>query len=521
MKKIVLLILVISSISQLNAQYVGVYEVSDGNCNFFIKNENWPEAVKCYSELLENDTTNLDYKYKLAKGYTYSNINKREALNLLLELEEANYAADDFREVLAQAYFFNYKFVKAKNLFTLLAKNPKDLEVKDEYRKRISQCDFAQEMIANPIAVDFENLGKNVNSNAPDFLPFVNPDESNVYFTTKRQGVVGNLGSSEGFKTADIYYVKHKRNNYSRARSVGAPNTFGNEFTAGNSENGNYLIYTVNNEDVYFDLFVSKLGRRSYMAAEPINYEELSKTAEQGASLTSDGQKIYFASDIEGGYGGYDLYTIQRLPDGTWGKAKNLGSTVNTEGDEKYPMITDKEQTLYFSSNTHLGMGGMDLFKSSNMKNNEGDWENPINLGHPINTPFDDLNISYAKNRRYAYMAKRFDDSFGDLDIYRLTFYDEKDEYTLLSGRVLSQDSTVVKADVTIEVFHEETGNLIGTYIKNQKNGKYSAILAPGKYSIYVIGVDGFKEYQKILEILDKNDRSAMRELDLVLEREQ
>ena len=183
-------------------------------------------------------------------------------------------------------------------------------------------------------------------------------------------------------------------------------------------------------------------------------------------------------------------------------------------------MITDNGKTLYFSSDTHLGMGGMDLFKCSSIENEQRKWQDPINLGHPINTPFDDLNISYAKNRRYAYMAKRFDDSFGDLDIYRLTFYDEKDEYTLLSGRILNQDSAIVKADVTVEVFDEETGNLIGTYVNNQENGKYSAILAPGKYFIEIVGLEGFKAYQKELEVLGKNDRSELRVLDLIVKQE-
>ena len=110
MKKIVFLTFIITSFLQLKAQYVGVYEVGEGNCDFFIRDKNWLEAVKCFSELLENDTSNLDYKYKLAKGYTYSNINKIKALNLLVKLDLVNYAADDFDEVLAQAYFFNYNF---------------------------------------------------------------------------------------------------------------------------------------------------------------------------------------------------------------------------------------------------------------------------------------------------------------------------------------------------------------------------------------------------------------------------
>jgi len=140
-------------------------------------------------------------------------------------------------------------------------------------------------------------------------------------------------------------------------------------------------------------------------------------------------------------------------------------------------------------------------------------------LGHPINTPYDDLTISYTKNPRYAYMAKRFDDSFGDLDIYRLTFFNEKDKYTLLTGRVLDQDSAVVKTEVTVEVLNDETGNVVGSYIKNQKNGKYAAILAPGEYSVEVFGIEGFKDYQKSINIPGKNDQSELKTWDLILEK--
>lgn len=516
MKRLISIIYLISCVLQCEAQYVGLYEANEGNCDFFIRDKNWPETVACFTTLFEEDSSNLDYKYKLAKGYTYSNINKELGLRLLLALDSANYAADDFNDVIASAHFFNYNFDKAKSMFIKLADDAKD---KSGFEKLVKQCDFAKKMVENPLIVGFENLGKNVNSNAPDFLPFVNPDESNLYFSTKRDGVVGNLGSSEGFKTADIYYVKHKRNNYSRARSVGSPNTFGNEFTAGNSENGDYLLYTVNNDDVYYDLFVSELGRRSYMKAEPINHDELTKSAEQGGSLTADGQKLYFSSNLEGGKGGYDIYSIKKLPNGKWGIPKNLGSTINSEGDEMFPIIRDQEKTLYFSSNSHLGMGGMDLFKAVKQDEEKDAWGKPMNLGHPINTPYDDLTISYTKNPRYAYMAKRFDDSFGDLDIYRLTFFNEKDKYTLLTGRVLDQDSAVVKTEVTVEVLNDETGNVVGSYIKNQKNGKYAAILAPGEYSVEVFGIEGFKDYQKSINIPGKNDQSELKTWDLILEK--
>ncbi len=114
MKKNLLFTFIILCAVQLKAQYVGIYDVNEGNCDFFVKDRNWPEVVKCFSELWENDTSSKEYKYKLAKGYTYSNIDKSRGLALLLELEASNFSAEDFQEVLAQAYFFNYNFRKQR-----------------------------------------------------------------------------------------------------------------------------------------------------------------------------------------------------------------------------------------------------------------------------------------------------------------------------------------------------------------------------------------------------------------------
>lgn len=515
MIKKALIFLFLGIVFSAKSQYVGVYQVNEGNCDFFIKDGNWPEAVQCFSQLFEGDSSNLDIKYKMAKGYTFSNIDKKRALALLEELKADAYSADDFQHVMAMAYFYNYKFSLAKKLFIELASSVGD---GSEFHTKMSkQCDRSIAMMQSPVPVSFENLGSAVNSPAPDYLPIVTPDESTIFFATKREGVVGNLGSSEGFKTADIFSSKHKRNKYSRVRSIGSPNTLGNEFTAGQSENGEYLIYTVNNEEYFFDLFISEMGRRSYMAPELLEKSELKATSEQGASLSNDGNRLYFSSDLEGGIGGFDIYVIQKLPNGDWGEVQNLGPTINTAGNENYPLLTDNGQTLYFSSDTHLGMGGMDLFKSSfNSATNE--WGRPVNLGYPVNTPFDDLNISFSKNQRYAYMAKNLDDSFGDLDIYRLTFEEKKEDYSLVQGQVLTADSTIIDQEINVEAYHENSGIFVGTYIVNRKNGKYSAILAPGEYVLEVKDTEGYKDYSKVINVLGKNDREDLIKFNIILE---
>lgn len=514
-KRSILTVLVCLCVLQVKSQYVGAYQVNEGNCDFFIKDKNWPETVTCFSALVEKEPSNQDFQYKLAKGYTYSNIDKKRALKMLKKLDSLNYEADDFKAVYAMAHFYNYKFEAAKKMFTELAGS--SVEEKAKYEQLIKQSTRAMDMMKNPVAVSFENLGKNINSNAPDFLPIVKPDESNVFFTTKRKGVVGNLGSSDGFKTADIFSAKHKRNKYSRARSIGTPNTLGNEFTAGSSENGKYMLYIVNNEENYYDLFISELGKRSYMTAKELKKAMLKKSGEQGATISNDGERLYFSSDLEGGKGGYDIYMMQRLPNGKWGYPKNLGAPINTAGDEKFPMLINNGKTLYFSSDGHPGMGDMDLFKSF-VDKKTGEWKNPINLGYPINSPYDDLNISFAKNHRYAYMAKRLDDTFGDLDIYRLTFEEKRDDYSLLTGRVLNSDSIAVTVDVMIELFSEETDELVGTYKMNIKNGKYSMIIAPGRYRMEIIDVEGYTDFEKSLRVFGKNDLKKLQKMDIILQ---
>ncbi|MFB1023504.1 MAG: hypothetical protein QMC40_12180 [Vicingaceae bacterium] len=517
MRELLFVLLCCISVS-VRAQYLEQYPISRGNGDQMMDFKNWPEAVRQFSALLEENPDDLELRYKLGKSYIYADINKKKAVAYLMDLGHYEDNENDFYETLAKAYFVNYEFDKAKVLYKTMGDSALTETKQNEYNKFIAQCDISKKMMGSPVKVSFENLGKNVNSKAPDFFPIVTLDESSVVFSTKRDGVVGNLYSYDGYKTSDIYVTKHKRNKYSKARSVGNPNTYGDEYSAGRSSLGSFITYTVNSEDQFNDIFVSEKGRRSYMPPKEFDSEDVNgKKDELGSTLSDDGRVMYFASNREGGEGGFDIYYLQRLPNDSWSAIKNIGAPINTSGDEMYPCFGKGENVLYFASNGHEGMGGLDLFKSD-AGNRPNTWEIPTNLGYPINTPNDDKNISFAENERYAYMSKRFDDSFGDLDIYRLTFLDKKDAYTLVSGRVLNQDSVALNSEVQIEVFYEETGHFAGRYIMNKTNGKYSAILAPGRYSIQISNVGGYKDYSELLIVRGKNDQARKTLMDIVLE---
>lgn len=486
-----------------------------------LQKQHYPEAIRQFTALIKNDPDNANYRLSLAKAYNYSSIDPKKALNILEELnKDLKRPLGSFYE-LGVAYHRNYRFDKALQVFEELKFTSQDPNEITYLQDWIERSERAQIMMNNPVEVRLENLGEAVNSSGPDFLPLVEPDESAVYFTRRRENIVGEGYDSSGYQTANVFITCNRSDKYSKAKSIGSLNTEGNEYTAGRSKNGECLVYCIDNQSNIHHLLVSKKGRRSYMDPEEIDSEFLrqTKSNEIAAALSNDGRRIYFSSDREGGMGGFDIWVVRRLPTGEWSEAENLGSTINTAGDEKYPYLRGGEDLMYFSSDGHPGMGGMDLFMASREKESSI-WGQPENMGFPINTTGDDLNICYAAHSRYAYIGSRRDDGYGDFDIYRLIFKEIKPEYPLLSGMVRNQDSSLIPLKVLIEVFHEQTGKLYGSYLMNPNTGRYHTILPPGEYRIDIHDIYGFHNFVKEVKIQGKSDFVASRQMDIFLRRD-
>mgnify|MGYP003986500907 CR=1 FL=1 len=121
------------------------------------------------------------------------------------------------------------------------------------------------------------------------------------------------------------------------------------------------LIYSAQ-DDVNGDIYYSKLEGSEWTT--PIAFEALnSKASETHACFSADGKKIYFTSNRKGGFGGFDIYSVTQLPNGSWSRPTNLGSKINTEYDDRAPFIHPDGVSLFFSSNGHETMGGFDIFK--------------------------------------------------------------------------------------------------------------------------------------------------------------
>jgi hypothetical protein len=233
--------------------------------------------------------------------------------------------------------------------------------------------------------------------------------------------------------------------------------------------------------------------------------------------MDNEGKLIYFASNRKGGFGGTDIYSCQKLPNGKWSEAKNLGPKINTLLDEDFPNLSPDASTLYFSSKGHSSMGGYDIFKAT-LNESSTAFTDVKNIGYPVNTSYDDLNFRISKSGRYGYVSSLRGGGNGDYDIYRVSFNDVEMDHTVLIGDLVAKDTLnkIEFRDTFISVNNTITNEIVGNYLPNPSNGRFIIILPPGKYTVLVES-PGFKDNKYPLEILDKVSYQSEKNLTVTL----
>ncbi len=484
-KYFIITLLLATSIQDCFSQKLN-YEISDNPSRMF-ELKNYQRAKELYREKFKKDLSDKKIKYRFGICLIYS-YEIKDGIKMLESVSLAQSTPTEIWYHLARAYHLSNRYDKAIKLYKkYIAKSgAKEVLITDSERN-ITMCINAKNLIQNTLNLEFENLGKRVNSKGREYLPFITPDEGLLFFTTRREGTTGRVYDLEGYYTSDIYMSKYKYGKWSRARSIGPPNSYGNESTAGITENGKSILYYVNSPKSKNNLQISKKTKSSFKKAIKIDSKEINSNdgVHSSAALSDDNDYIIFSSDRAGGTGKKDLYFCRKLPDGKWGKSVNLGNTINTIYDEAYPYLCNNGKTLYFSSTGHKTIGGYDIFVS-HFDDEKETWSKPTNLGYPLNTPYDNFTVSFSENRKYGYVATHKNDSYGDLDIYRVNFKDNTPSLTTIKGYLLDVDSNTIKEPLRIEVFNKKTEELYGVFEVNQKKGSYLMILPPNDYEINI-----------------------------------
>ncbi|GIV27843.1 MAG: hypothetical protein KatS3mg027_1657 [Bacteroidia bacterium] len=464
-------------------------------------NENFEEALDDWLQLYQINPKNIDYQYNIAVCYLNTNFNKSKAIPYLENVVKSDNHNPNAEFLLARAYQYANRFTEALEYFQKFKSNgkgsPENLKLVD---LEIQHCFNARELIKFPVNVTFHNLGKNINSEYADYYPFIDERENFLIYNTNRPINSKSEKMPNGQFPSSIFVSKVVNGEFMESSPIGEPVSKGNsgEEIVGMSSNGRILIVHKNGK-----LYLSQMNELGvFQKLEPLPTIINSNGDVIAASINNAGNEIYFASNRKGGYGGTDIYVCRKLDNGKWAEPENLGPSINTEFDEDFPNLSPDETILFFSSKGHGSMGGYDIFKATrNPETNK--FENPKNIGYPINTSYDDMNFRLSKTKRYGYMASIRGSGLGDYDIYRIIFNDEEPEFTLIVGQIQTSEPITDYRDVNIQVTQLNNGELIGNYIPNPNTGRYVMILPPGKYKLTAEHPE-FKTYETTLEIFDK-----------------
>jgi outer membrane protein OmpA-like peptidoglycan-associated protein len=459
----------------------------------------WRGALPMLAAVVQNQPENLEANAL----YGACLVHTEQAYQALPFLEKAWKAnpklVDNLGYLYGQALHANYRFDEA--IVRYREESTRHPVTTGEFKAismRMAQCKFAKELILKPVPVEIENLGPQINTAYPEYAPVINADETVIVFTSRRPGNLGGvrkemlLGSMNNDYFEDVYISYFENDAWTEARNLGPPvNTEGQDAPVALSPDGQQLF--IHRDENGGDIFWSQLEGDQWTTPVNLGPPVNSPHWEPSVCVSADGNTLFFTSDRPGGAGKRDLYWCERRPDGRWSAPRNLGQQINTLLDEDAPFFHPDGKTLYFSSEGHKGMGGFDVFKT--VRQADGSWSKPVNLGHPINTPGDDLYFVLSANGRRGYYSSAVGAvNYGGKDIYRITFLKSDTlpatptaSLTLLKG-VISDAKTRKPLEATVLVIDNETGDTLSVLRSNRRTGRYLVALPHGKnYGIVAV----------------------------------
>ncbi|OFX69440.1 MAG: hypothetical protein A2X12_11570 [Bacteroidetes bacterium GWE2_29_8] len=393
---------------------------------------------------------------------------------------------------LADVQLKNGYYADARKNYLLYKELFRDKKLNIEaLEENIAKCDFAIKLMRNPVPFNPENLGANINTKYDEYHPTLTADEQTLIFTVKepeQPEFENNLRMHR-----EDFYVSLKRDSvWSKRFNLGRPiNKVGyNEGAQCITSDGLTLYFTAcEREDGYgsCDIYFSKKEGVNWGIPQNMGEHFNSRAWDSQPSISPDGKVIYFTSARPGGIGGMDIWKSDLQSDGSWSVPVNMGDSINTAKEEMSPFIHFDNQTFYFASSGHLGMGGIDLFYS---KLKDGVWSKPTNLGYPINTNKDEISLIINANADKGFFAsdKKSAGSFGGLDLYIFDLYKDirPQAVTYMKGHIIEKASGLpIVADV--ELIDLETEKSMSRLKSDDITGEFLICIPTNKnYAINV-----------------------------------
>lgn len=465
-----------------------------------------------------------------------------DARKIYLQVAESGYTSPKVYKKIGDSYYFNGELEKAVDWYEKLVNEYED-QIEPEYLFRYSQslksvkryedADMAMEkfkllsgndqraeyFVSTRDYLKFIEMQSGrytlkrlyINSEQSDYAPSFN-HQGQLIFASSREGknrMTKTLHEWNEMPFLDLYIsniLGERRALTTPEKIKGKINTRFHESSTSFSKDGQTIYFTRNNftkkklkSDVNGTTLL-KLYRATLDGEKWTNIEELPFNSDEYSiahpALSADGKKLYFASDMPDSRGLSDLYEVDVYEDGTFGEPKNLGDRINTEGRETFPYVSDSGR-LYFASDGHVGLGGLDIFVA--VPEASG-YSIPYNIGEPVNSSEDDFTFVLDEDTKIGYFASNRSGGNGNDDIY--SFKQTKELITTCAQYVSGVITDAYTRDVLpgSEVILLDDNNQEVSRVTTNSKGQYKLNVDCGK-SYIVRGTNpGYSATEALLE---------------------
>lgn len=459
----------------------------------YAQNKDTKKADKHFDRLEFIDAIN-DYEKLIQKGKANAYVYKQLAL-ANNHLSNSKVSARYFKQ-----YFKNNQNAEAEDFIkyaqVLLSIENYD-EAKNAYQKFANLAPNDPRAIAFNANPDFfyqlQNMAPKYEANAmelnSDYSDFGGIEsESYLYFTSSRNTSRKTYAWNDQ-PTTDIYKAENIAGTFKNEKLLnGDINSKFNEGSLAITNDGQTIYFSRND---YFEgdyeksesgvsqlkIYQAKLINNQWKIIKALPFSS-SEYSISHPALSLDNKTLFFSSNMDGGYGESDLYKVNINDDGSFGEPQNLGSKINTKGRENFPFV-DSDGKLFFSSNGHLGLGGLDIFFSNNT---ETGYSTPRNLGAPINSSKDDFAFKYYNQVERGYVSSNRGKNPLDDNIYQVKLIRSLDETNLIVN-VENANTGQPLSNVQV-LFYDEKDNQIAVLNTDNRGQAQETVISNLEYDV-------------------------------------
>jgi outer membrane protein OmpA-like peptidoglycan-associated protein/tetratricopeptide (TPR) repeat protein len=489
------------------------------------KHGNYTQAMIMLKEVLKDVPECTDAAFLLGLiNFRKANPNYKDAEKYFMQVLKACPSYDPYLYYyLGQIAYGAEQYEDEVKYLDVFLQDAAKIKSEDDLNKASGMQKYASfmiEIMSHPVPFE-PKVVEGISTPQDEYLPILSPDNQMALFTrlVKIEGDKNSVVSSVRIKEKFMFSNLDKDGKFSEGEEMPDPfNIQDNEGGATLTADNNTLYYTVCkydnarhylNCDIYYSERVNGDWSPIKSVSDKIN---LPYSWESQPSISADGKTLYFVSDRQGGYGGYDIYRSIKNEKGEWGTPINLGPTINSPGNEKAPFIHPDGKTLYFSSDGWLGLGGYDIFYSR--LNDNGTWTRPVNLGYPINSPDDEVGFFVSTDGTKGFFASNKYNGKGGWDLYSFNLYEAaRPERILFLKGTIHDENSAEPVKARIELKNVETKKIEEIPL-DTNTGNYVKVAPFDNDYVMTVKKEGFVYETKYINKVD-SVHPAVRNVDV------